>query len=230
MQALARETNLSETTYPTLTAAAAYRLRIFTPYAELPFAGHPSLGTAWALGPGTWEQTTSGAVVTVVADTGGAVMGQPDPTIEEIEHAGLPAAVGVPGVDGGFLASVAGNRFVLAPTGADLSQAVPDHRALAAVSAQHSATGVAAIARLSDRDLHVRVFAPSAGIPEDPGTGGVAGSIGTLARLLWSTDQDVTIRQGAEVGRPCRIEVHAEEGAIRVGGRVALCAEGSFVV
>src|SRR3954454_12065957 len=99
MGAIAREMNLSETTFPTATASAAYRMRIFTPSAELPFAGHPSLGTAWVLGPGRWEQTTAGAVVTVEADATGAVMTQPDPEITE--------------VDGGFLAVAAGNRMLL---------------------------------------------------------------------------------------------------------------------
>ena len=50
MQAIAREVNLSETTFPTVTGDGAYDVRIFTPGMELPFAGHPSLGTAWTLG------------------------------------------------------------------------------------------------------------------------------------------------------------------------------------
>jgi predicted PhzF superfamily epimerase YddE/YHI9 len=51
-----------------------------------------------------------------------------------------------------------------------------------------------------------------------------------LARRLWSTAEDVVILQGAEMGRPCRIDVHAEAGNIRVGGRVAAFAEGRFVL
>ena len=84
--------------------------------------------------------------------------------------------------------------------------------------------------RLDDRTLHVRVFVPGAGVPEDPGTGSAAGPIALLARRRWGTDVDVVIRQGDETGRPCRIDAHAEEGAIRVGGRVTACAEGNFVV
>ena len=56
-----------------------------------------------------------------------------------------------------------------------------------------------------------------------------AGPFAVLARRLWGTDEDVVILQGTEMGRPCRIEVHAEPGNIRVGGRVAACAEGRFV-
>ena len=83
--------------------------------------------------------------------------------------------------------------------------------------------------RVDDRSLHVRVFVPGAGVPEDPGTGSAAGPIALLARRLWGTDVDVVIRQGDETGRPCRIDAHGEERAIRVGGRVIACAEGSFV-
>jgi trans-2,3-dihydro-3-hydroxyanthranilate isomerase len=74
------------------------------------------------------------------------------------------------------------------------------------------------------------VFVPGAGVVEDPGTGSAAGPIGMLARQRWGTATEVSIRQGDAMGRPCRIEVHAEPGAITVGGRVAACAEGSFLV
>ena len=58
MAAVAREVNLSETTFPTITGEGTYAMRIFTPGLEIPFAGHPTLGTAWVLGPGRWRQTT----------------------------------------------------------------------------------------------------------------------------------------------------------------------------
>jgi predicted PhzF superfamily epimerase YddE/YHI9 len=84
------------------------------------------------------------------------------------------------------------------------------------------------VARIDDRTLHIRVWV--GGIGEDPGTGSAAGPIALLARKLWGTNADVTVRQGDEMGRACRIEVHAEEGAITVGGRVAACAEGRFTL
>lgn len=61
MQKIAREANLSETTFPSLTGDDSYEMRIFSPTVELPFAGHPSIGTAWLLGPRRWTQVTSGA-------------------------------------------------------------------------------------------------------------------------------------------------------------------------
>lgn len=224
MQALAREVNLSETTFPVVTGDDAYDVRIFTPNEELPFAGHPSLGTAWVLGPNAWTQTSPGATVTVTADASGAVMTQPDPQFADVDGAAVVAGLGLPGADAVVRATVAGNTFVFALTDAPIDELQPDLGAL--VSAGAGMVGV--VRRRDDRSLHVRVFAPGAGIAEDPGTGSAAGPIGLLARQRWGTDADVTIHQGAEVGRPCVIDVHAEASAIRVGGRVAACAEGHF--
>ncbi len=74
MPLIAREVNLSETTFPTVTGPGSYSMRVFTPASELSFAGHPSIGTAWVLGPGRWTQTTSGATVTVEASNEGSEM------------------------------------------------------------------------------------------------------------------------------------------------------------
>lgn len=230
MGAVAREVNLSETTFPSLIGPGSYRNRIFTPSRELPFAGHPSLGTAWALGPGRWEQTTAGAVVTVEADAHGAVMTQPYPSIREVDSCDAAMALGVAGTDAAFVAEAAGNRFLVVATTAELAGAQPDYLALGRLAAGAGAMGVCVMRRLSDRDLHVRAFFPGAGVAEDPGTGSAAGPIGVLARRLWATSVDMTVRQGAEIGRPCRIEVHAEEGNLRVGGPVVACAEGRFLL
>ncbi len=213
MAAVAREVNLSETTFPTVTGAGAYSMRIFTPAYEIPFAGHPSLGTAWVLGPGRWRQTTPGTTVTVEATADGAVMSQPDPVITE----------------GAFLSVAGGTAHVLVPTTHPLDGLAPELTAVARVAARAGGISVCPFRRFDDRTLHVRVFVPGAGVPEDPGTGSAAGPIALLARRRWGTDVDVVIRQGDEIGRPCRIDAHAEEGAIRVGGRVTACAEGNFV-
>jgi len=102
MQALAREVNLSETTYPSVVDDDTYDVRIFTPNEELPFAGHPSLGTAWVLGPKAWTQRSAGATVTVTADAGGAVMSQPDPAFTDIDGDEVVAALGLPGAVDGY--------------------------------------------------------------------------------------------------------------------------------
>ena len=103
MPLIAREVNLSETTFPTVIDNSSYRMRVFTPAGELSFAGHPSLGTAWVLGPGKWTQTTSGATVTVEAGPDGAEMTQPEPNLTEVDAAGMAVALGLPGAEGAWL-------------------------------------------------------------------------------------------------------------------------------
>ena len=207
MQSIAREMNLSETTFPVRTAEDAYSMRIFTPAAELPFAGHPSIGTAWVLGTGRWTQTTAGATVTIDADAAGAHMTQPDPTFRE--------------VPGGWIAEAAGNRFFIQPLEDPL-----DGLTSSALVGSDDAFLWAGLRVVDDRTLEVRAFVVGASPFEDPGTGSLAGPAALLARRLWGTAADVVIHQGDHIGRPCRIAVHAEEGALRVGGPVTACAEG----
>ena len=230
MQAIARELNLSETTFPVVTGKDEYEVRIFTPNAELPFAGHPSLGTAWVLGPGRWTQHSSGATVVVEVTEEGAVMTQPDPSFEEVDAGPAVDALGLAGAEGAWKADVAGMVFLVVATAAPVERLVPNQAAVAAAARRHGAQGAAVVRRLDDASLHVRVFLPAVGVPEDPGTGSAAGPIGLLAREHWGTASDVTIRQGDEMGRPCRIEVHAEAGNVRVGGRVAACSEGRLTL
>jgi PhzF family phenazine biosynthesis protein len=119
--------------------------------------------------------------------------------------------------------------FLVLPTEAPIEGLRPDQAAMAAAAKAVGVPGVGVVRRLDDRTLHARVFVPGAGILEDPGTGSAAGPFGLIARRLWpTTEADITVFQGAEMGRPCRIEVHAEPGNLRVGGRVAACAEGRF--
>jgi trans-2,3-dihydro-3-hydroxyanthranilate isomerase len=229
MAAIAREVNLSETTFPKITGEGRYSMRIFTPGVELPFAGHPSLGTAWVLGPGRWLQTTSGATVTVEVTADGAVMSQPDPVITEVDPDGVPDALGLPGIEGAFLSVAGGTAHVLVPTTHPLDDLAPELATVGRAAARAGGMSLCPFRRLDDRTLHVRVFVPGAGVPEDPGTGSAAGPIAVLARRRWGTDVDVVIHQGDEIGRPCRIDAHAYEGGIRVGGRVTACAKGDFV-
>ena len=230
MQAVAREVNLSETTFPTVVADDEYRVRIFTPGDELPFAGHPSLGTAWVLGPRRWTQVSPGGTVTVEANADGAEMTQPDPELTEVDPAPAVAALGLPGAEGAWLARVAGMTHVIVPTSEPLDDVTPDLPAVASAAAAAGGTSLAPVRRIDDTTLHARVFLPGAGIAEDPGTGSAAGAFGVLARRLWGTQVDVTIRQGDEMGRPCRITVHAADGDVRVGGRVTAVAQGRFLV
>lgn len=228
MARLAREVNLSETTFVTAVDGGRYEMRIFTPGTELPFAGHPSIGTAWVLGPGRWTQVTSGATVTVEADEHGAVMSQPDPTFERIDAGPAVAALGLPAAEAAWRGEAGGTAHIYVAAEAPIDALTPDLNAVAAVASGNDANSLAVFRRLDDATVHARVFVPTAGIAEDPGTGSAAGPIGLLAREVFGTAVDVTVRQGDEIGRACRIEVHAEMGEVRVGGRVAACAEGRF--
>ena len=228
--AIAREVNLSETTFPVVTGDDSYEMRIFTPRTELPFAGHPSLGTAWVLGPGRWTQTTQGATVVVEADADGAFMTQPDPVFSPTDPAGAVRVLDLPGAEAASVAEAAGMRHLLVATESPIGTLQPDPARVAELTSSERASTLCVARRRDDRTLHVRVFAPAEGIPEDPGTGAAAGPVATFARSLWGTEVDVTILQGSEIGRPSRIEVHVEEGALRVGGRVASSARGHFTL
>jgi trans-2,3-dihydro-3-hydroxyanthranilate isomerase len=230
MQAIAREVNLSETTFPVVVSDDEYDVRIFTPGEEMPYAGHPTLGTAWVLGPNRWRQTTSGGTIEVESDATGAVMHQPDPEITEVDAAPCIAALGLPGADGAYRATIMGLSHVFVPTDAPIEGLAPDPSAVEAAARGAGGSSLAPVRRLDDSTLHVRLFAPGLGVTEDPGTGSAAGPVGVLAKRIWAVADDVTIRQGDEVGRPCRIEVHTVAGDVRVGGRVAACAEGTFTL
>jgi trans-2,3-dihydro-3-hydroxyanthranilate isomerase len=233
MQAIAREVNLSETTFVTMTGPSSYDVRIFTPASELPFAGHPSLGTAWALGPGTWTQRSAGATVTVEVTGDGATMSQPEPEIAEVDAVMACAGLGLPvtAATAAFAVEVGGTRHLLVATDQPIDRLAFDAAPLRDAARAARATGVGAFRLVDDATVHARLVVPGdTGTFEDPGTGSAAGPIGVLARRLWSTGPDLLVRQGDEIGRPCRIEVHAEAGDVRVGGAVSACAEGVFTL
>lgn len=231
MRPIAREVNLSETTFPMQTGDDAYDMRIFTPMLELPFAGHPSIGTAWVLGPRRWTQTTTGATVIVEADEHGATMTQPRPEFEEVEEhrETVVAALGLRSADAVCRSTAGGTTHVLVATSEPINDLAPD---LARVTeASRLCQGLTLVPiRVSDNSqLHARVFAPAAGVPEDPGSGSAAGPIALFARQVWGTNASVTITMGVELGRRSELLVETEEG-IRVSGRVTISAEGEFLL
>jgi len=230
MQAVAREANLSETTFVTERGEGAYTVRIFTPTVELPFAGHPTLGTAWVMGPGRWIQTTSGGRVAVSVDEEGAEMVQPDPVVRGLDDPEVRTALRVDRLLGSWRAEAAGTAHLIAAVDEPIDSLRPHPEVAGELLDRYATTTLAVVRRLEGATLHVRVLFRGVGIAEDPGTGSVAGPIGMLARRLWGLGPDLHIRQGDEVGRPSRIRVHAEPGDLRVGGRVVLAAEGRFTV
>lgn len=230
MPAIAREVNLSETAFVTVTGAGEYDARIFTPTAELRFAGHPTLGAAWTLGAGRWTQRTEGGSVVVDVDETSATMIQPDPGVTEIHREEPAEALGAEANGKAFVAENTGIRHVLVPTESPLDHIRPDLARLRAVARSVRATGVAAFRPIDSSTIQARVFIPASTVPEDPGTGSAASPIGVVANERWGLSDDVVIQQGDHLGRPCRIRVHVEPGDMRVGGDVAPCAQGTFTL
>ena len=228
MPALAREVNLSETVFPTVTGPDTYEARIFTPVEELLFAGHPTLGAAWVLGPQRWEQTTPGGTLTVESDSNGAVMHQAPPRLTEVDPEPLASALRWPVEGRAWVGELFGTRHALVPTTGRMDRLQPDMLQAQEALRSVRATGLVALRAVDDRTIDARVFVP--GIGEDPGTGSAAGMVATVSQKVWSTADSVTIRQGDVIARPCRIEVTIEAERVLVGGRVAACAVGTFTL
>jgi trans-2,3-dihydro-3-hydroxyanthranilate isomerase len=245
MQRIAREMNLSETTF-VLSArhGGDARIRIFTPVNELPFAGHPMLGTAIALGAETSQdrlllETAMGSVPFELDRVDGRVtatrMAQPIPTWELFERAGeLLDALGVKSSTVPVEIYRNGPRHVFVGFGSveELSAVDPDHRALARFP--DMATNCFAGSGTRWRS---RMFSPAYGVVEDAATGSAAGPLAIhLARHgLIAYGQPIEILQGVEIGRPSLMLAHAEGSgdefhSVEVGGAGAVFAHGTALV
>jgi trans-2,3-dihydro-3-hydroxyanthranilate isomerase len=219
MQAIAAEFNLSETTFtlPPTRAGADYRVRIFTPAVELPFAGHPSVGTAWVLArdgviaAGDRVQECGAGLLPVRIDDAGARVSGGTPTVGEDGDAALLAAavgLGPDDVDGAAAPGIASAgvpyMFLLVRPDA-VARAVPDHEAVRAQT--DGLTGLAVCSVDADAGgVHLRMFAPGSGVDEDPATGSAAVALGVFLADRGLTPADgehaFTVSQGAEIGRP----------------------------
>ncbi|MGH3191777.1 MAG: PhzF family phenazine biosynthesis protein [Streptosporangiaceae bacterium] len=244
MQRTARELNLSETVFflPSERGCDA-RVRIFTPVGELPFAGHPVLGSAFVLGDllGVAKvslETGLGPVPVELERDGDRVvfgrMEQPIPVAEPFEHAAeLLAALGVPGSGLPVQAYRNGPRhvYVELSSEAEVAGLSPDQRALAELQ-----IGVSCFAG-QGTSWKTRMFAPFHGVPEDPATGSAAGPLAVhLARHgRIAFGEEVEVRQGEEIGRPSVLYARAEGAADRiervlVGGSAVIVARGEYLL
>jgi trans-2,3-dihydro-3-hydroxyanthranilate isomerase len=243
MQAIAREFNLSETTFvlPPTQPGATYRTRIFTPSSELPFAGHPTVGTAWLLsrlgrfGAGSVVQECGAGLVAVeVSDDGAQVTGAPPTMSEELDAKPFAAALGL------GAASLANETVRVCGCGLEWAYLhVPD-AALGQVAVNPSAlaalpgTGIYVFSYAEGR-AHARSFADGVGVAEDPATGSAALGLGVylVARGLLAAEgsSSYDIEQGIEMGRPSLLRgtVTARAGRareVKVAGGVAEVASG----
>ena len=251
MQAIAAEFGLSETAFPlpSSTPDADYRLRIFTPARELPFAGHPSVGAAWVLAragrirTGDVVQECGAGLLPVRVDEAGAQVDGGRPEVGPLlDGAALAAAVGLGPSDvdfdvpAGVAAAGVPFAFLALHPGA-VARAVPDPAAVRPATGGLTGLAVVAFDRAAGR-AHARMFAPGVGVPEDPATGSAA-----VALAIFLVDRGVlpadgqsafTVAQGGEIGRPSRLEVRvrAEGGSAvstSVRGGVVAVARGELV-
>ncbi len=245
LQRLAREINFSETVFVYAPEAGGHaRIRIFTPAAELPFAGHPTLGTAFVLAAplqlGEIRLETGVGIVPVKLDRderGGIVFGrmeQPIPSVEPYaDEEALFDALGVKGSELPVELYDNGLRFVYV--------ALPSEEAVAALRPNFSALGeLPAVLGFncfagSDKRWKTRMFAPGGGVAEDPATGSAAGPLAVhLARHgRIAFGDEIEISQGTEIGRPSTLYARVDGSAdsierVEVGGSAVVVARGEF--
>lgn len=244
LQALARELALSETAFVYPAEAGGHaRLRIFTPAAELRFAGHPCLGAAFVLaGPMQLSEIVlelPAGLVPVRLEREGprlvfGTMAQPVPAVELYPHADrLLAALGVPRSELPVEVYDNGVRhaYVCLPAPADVAAVRPD---LGGIAELPAVLGVSCFAR-SSSGWKTRMFAPALGVPEDPATGSAAGPLAAhlVRHGAVASGEEVVISQGEEVRRPATLHATAWVSAngierVEVGGSAVVVARGAF--
>jgi trans-2,3-dihydro-3-hydroxyanthranilate isomerase len=239
LQPLAREINFSETVFVYPAAGDGHaRIRIFTPTLELPFAGHPILGTAFVLG-GPLQldelrlETGSGVVPVRLERDGSRVvfgwMRQPPVVPEAYDQAAeLLASLGVEesGLPLELYRQGPGYVIVELASPAAVAALQPDIEALLALSPY----GTDCFARDGD-SWKSRVFVPAHGVPEDPATGSAAGPLALhLARHgRIGFGDEIVIHQGVEMGRPSTLHAVARSAEdVEVGGSAVVVARGEF--
>jgi trans-2,3-dihydro-3-hydroxyanthranilate isomerase len=253
LQAIAREFNLSETAFPAPVDPSTYAVRIFTPQMEVPFAGHPTVGTAWVLrrrgdlgADAVVQRCAAGDVAVTVVAEGARLSAAARELGEPVQLPDLLAAVGLEAAD--LLAPARGAScglgFVYARVDSDAvrrSHAAGASWTVPGVGIHDPLGGLCVYAcEVTDGDdvqVQARVYCPDAGVPEDPATGSAAAGLGLVlvAEGLAAPDGTTTyaVEQGAQIGRPSRLEcaVDAAGGLAQVahvGGRVQPVATGTL--
>ena len=248
MQSAARELNLSESVFviggPTGAGPDGYdaHIRIFTPATELPFAGHPVLGTAFVIGAAqrlalVRLKTAADVIPIALSRERGRIvygeMEQPIPEFEPFDRADdVLTAVGVERSELPVMACRNGplHVYVALPSEQTVAALDPDLAALGKMEG----VGVSCFAGRGGR-FKTRMFGPGVGVPEDPATGSAAGPLAVhLARHGWSEyGRPIQIRQGEEIGRPSVIHARVDGSdelveRVVVGGGAVVVARGEY--
>lgn len=247
MQSIARWTNLSETTFvlPPTHPDADYRVRIFTIEGELPFAGHPTLGTAHALleaghqpkTPGRMVQECGVGLVQIAIGRGGELaFAAPEATLSAWQHPGIAAALNSEAFDMQHTVTIVdmGIRWLLVPMTS--AQAVldinPDVPRLAQLLADAGVTGLMPFGPSDDGEVAYEVrglLVEQGALTEDPVTGSANAC---LARYLAAQGmpQDYLARQGTAIQRDGRISVRFRDDGIWIGGATLTAIDGVLTV
>lgn len=254
MQRIAAEMDYSETTFIESSEEhnGGYDVRIFTPRAEIPFAGHPTLGTAFVLR----ERADTGAEITLNLGVGQVpvrverdgdretlwMTQQPPEFGESLARESLADVLSLTSenLDDEWPIQIVstGLPTVVVPLAdrGSLEQCEIDRRAYDTLVGDRDAKNVLVFCRGprdDANDLAVRVFAPGLGVSEDPATGSSNGCLaGYLVRhgYFGGGDIDVRVEQGYEMGRPSLLHLRADATpTIEVGGRVVPVAHGELL-
>lgn len=247
LQAIARELNFSETTfvYPPTSPEHQAKVRIFTPTNEVPFAGHPTIGTALALfnlgapakmilemgvGPIPCEITDKGAsfitptplapLVDIPMDLIAKALGLDNIAIHTNTHGPVLASVGLPFI------------FVELADETALTQIECNLAAFKEGYARYPDSwdfSIFAYTR-NKRQINARMFSPLGGIPEDPATGSACAALCALLSERVETPQDLIITQGVQMGRPSQIAARKLPQGIEIAGNAVKTMEGRVLI
>jgi trans-2,3-dihydro-3-hydroxyanthranilate isomerase len=264
MQSIAAEFNLAETTFvlPPKQSRHTAEIRIFTPRAEVPFSGHPNIGTAFVLArlgtsygnivgdPLMFEEKAGLVRLDLIRDGSsivGARLAAPQPLVRG-DHIALDVVAKACSLDIGDIATAnhppciasCGIPFVFAElkSRSSLAAARPRPEIFSECLRADRATGILlyVLDKQGDVDIHVRMFAPLYGVPEDPATGSANVALAGLLATL-RPEPDLVLRrliaQGIEMGRPSLLDAGAEKQngeitAMWIGGRCVTMMRGAL--
>lgn len=255
--AIAQEFGFSETTFPTPVDDGRYRVRIFTPGGEIPFAGHPTLGTASVLRdrgrlgePDVVQECGAGEIGVRFEDDQVELTAVPRDRVGPLGDAFVAQLLEGVGLersdqDGEVWLSGTGLTFVHLPVHDEAvaratlpRRAVRDLADLPETGDPLDGINLYAVRGRSREglDVHSRVFVPGLSVPEDPATGSAAAGLGLAlhARGLLEDGERYRISQGTEIGRPSvlhgRIDADEDVTGVHVAGAVHFIAQGRIRV
>jgi trans-2,3-dihydro-3-hydroxyanthranilate isomerase len=256
MQCIAREINFSESAFVLSDELndGGFDVRIFTPKEEIPFAGHPTLGTAHIIQNKILRGTSDTVILNLKAgkipvscgEDGYAWMKQLQPIFSQLHERSALASIlslDITGIDARFpIQEVStGTPFFIVPLKnlAALKNAKLDKDKYYGYIKDTEAKGILFFcpeAHEPQNDISVRVFVDYYGIPEDPATGSGNGCLaGYLVKYRYFGKSDIDLRseQGYEIGRPSLLLLKADQDGelinIHVGGKSAIVAQGEFL-